>query len=594
MDFNTWVNYINGKNKKGEPVKTTPYKNNSFAKDQMLLLHDKDIFVMYVINRDGVKEILKATDINRIYKYLLNNYCAKDNRVTYNEKVNVYYDDLAVKRAMEAGILLTDGTRLKGKQNDNGHIINQTTMYHCINLRYVHYYFGIDIGQRSPSDKDDKTFKDNVRSVIKAISERNPAEYYTIGFTYGLKKKFVTPTTYTDFVITKNEKDDYNKDGVKATSTDYNLMKDMAINSNLGALIGCTRNKELYNIYSYDITSAYIYHLYSSKFPSANYKYVTYDEFLQADKDKYAFYIKLRISASIKPEYEEKQIFPMPKGSIPFVMEDKCKITKGGKVILCYDMTLGVWNNDIKYIKEFYNIDAFDVLQVWQFELKPLPDELKREMLNLYRLKQRKKENGENYKTEKIILNRGGYGLWVTKKDDTNPYTQLTSRIQSDWAVPFQVGSYIVALQRELLLKQMRIIGMDHVVAFHTDSIKTNKNFDEYFNSYNANIDICDDLGHFKREWKADKIFFYNSVRYKAISDEGKLIIKHGGINEKDMTEVFHMDYDDITADTEIEIDSPNSAWINPDTGVRTCDRIITTMSKTEDYMVGSELLAIN
>lgn len=572
MEFNAWLDRVKSQSK--------PFRNG-YTDEQILVLHENDTFIMYVIGVNGLIKKGKCFKTGQIYKYLLDHYCNCGNKVSNFKKVNVYYDDPAVKIAFERGIKIGD-TWYKVKEQDHGSIINQTTMFKCINLRWVHYYFGIDIGVRKKEDEN--TYNENIEAVIKAISERDPAEAYRVGFTAHLKKKFVTQTTYTDFVITKKG---------EATSDDYNMLKTMAKYSNLGALIGCTRNRELRDIYSYDITSAYIYHLFSNEFPSAEYFSVNPEQYECADKDENAFFIIAKISAIIKPEYFYKEIFPMPAGYIAEVLKEKCSITEGGKVKYCEDMVIGLWDKDLKYINEFYDVLNLNMLKIYQFKLKPLPADLKREMLSLYRKKQRKKELHENYKTEKILLNRGGYGLWVTKKDDTNPYTGITSRIQSDWDVPFQIGSYIVALQRELLLEQMQILGMENIVAFHTDSIKTSKCFDEYFERYNESIDICDDLGHFEREWKADRIFFYNSVRYKAVTDKGELIVKHGGIDEKDMFAVFAMNYDDITKDTEIEIDKPNTTWIDPETAVKTCKRIITQMSKTEDYMIGRELLAI-
>lgn len=579
MSFEDWYKWV------FKTPSAYGHNSNNTNKDQCLLLHSakNDLFVMYVISeKEGVKKEVKCKSTRGIYDFLLNNYCNKPNTDKGKQQtINVYYSDQAVFRAMVKGIKAGDVWLKFPRQTKNlsNRVVSETTMFRCINLRWTSYYFGYTV--------DDKTDLLNMFKDIQNRFKVCPADQFYYGFTSHLKDRFGVKTYLLgDFCL---------DDGNEGTE----LQKMIVKYCNLGALMGSINKNEMHNIFSYDIDSAYIYHIFNDLFPSNKFKRLSVDEY--EIKEGYTHFMLARVTLSAKIKYAKKSWYPQPAGADSEYDESigNLRTTATNKIMECKDYILGLWDEDLELLKEFYDVLLFQPICIYEFELMPLPDELKLIILDLYKNKTKKKASGQNYHTEKIILNRGGYGLWVTKKYLDLPKSALeekkTIRVQSDSKVPFQIGSYVVAMQRKLLLNTMQEIGMDHVVAFHTDSIKTDINCDNYFKDYNSNINIYGKMGHFEKEWKADRIYFFNTVRYKADTDKG-LIIKHGGIDENDIKDIFNMEYDDITEETKIEITLPHTTWIDVDNATKHCKRTITQIGRMEEWMKtteSGELLAI-
>ena len=479
-----WYTYINTTKK--------PYRKKS--NDRFYLEHTGK---KYILTKVGTGVVVETSSRNEVFGYLFKNYLYK------KTGVYVYFSDPIVYQAMEKGI------RKNGKRLNPYPTISraQRSLYKGIKMRYTQYYFGFEV-----KNKEDRQL------VLNKIMEHDLTMRCNCGFTSDVKKKMITPEMIKNF------------------SLDYDIQNYLAKTSNLGALMGCKSDREYKNVQSWDMASAYIYHFLTHKFPSNNFFFIK--DYRSIDHKKYACYLKLRVNLTIKTEFARHSIFPMPKSA---TYSDKSIVSGNGKFLKAVDAIIDIWDIDLAYIRYFYT-GTIEFISGIAFELKDIPTSVHDYINGLYTTKETKKSEKLDYSTEKLILNRATYGLFVTKNANGMP---------ADFKVPFQIGSYIVALQRYTLVSHIKSIGFDNIIGFHTDSIKTTIDATNHFCMTNSMKAIGGKLGGFEHEFTAKRILFFNVVRYKADTDKG-LIVKHGGIEKEDMVIIFGMNYDDVNANTEI------------------------------------------
>lgn len=286
-------------------------------------------------------------------------------------------------------------------------------------------------------------------------------------------------------------------------------------------------NKELVNVWCYDITSAYPY-LLTQPLPH----YLETTNFIseeQFKEDNCTYYGGLKIT-----NLQAKQpYFPLTLvGNIAAEKQGKniihhgVRIESADEIILC-----GFIPHLLQLLKANYTYDSYIISKkVLKFELRIEP-ELRKEVISLFEAKQNKKRKGLNYTGEKILLNRI-YGFLITKGNST----------------PAHFGQYIVSKERLIIDNMVRKIGLEDMVQSHTDSIKFTGNHAAAIEEYNNTIEFPE-LGKFSYEGTFERCFYFSNIVAKYIQN-GELKFKHGGISSIGMGNLYKMNYDDIVPTT--------------------------------------------
>ena len=199
---------------------------------------------------------------------------------------------------------------------------------------------------------------------------------------------------------------------------------------------------------------------------------------------------------------------------------------------------------ELEVLKAAYDFDSIITTDVFYVSYKRLPEESIAALRKAFEKKQEMK--GTVYADAyKVLFNRC-YGYFVTTAKGRY------GRKIRDFEVPFQVGAYIQNRARYMMVDMaVNIVGLENVVAMHTDSIYVTEN---------CNIDLTQyciipneyrykNIGYFKFEGTMSRCCYFGYTLAKYIQD-GKLEMKHGGIHRSLAEKIVkHYSYDEIQPD---------------------------------------------
>ena len=312
------------------------------------------------------------------------------------------------------------------------------------------------------------------------------------------------------------------------------------INSTVkGPTIGCRPTIEFTYCSFWDIKSAYPYWILTLEFPYQFIKTnkltktphtIHYGKFvLKNFKAKHSYYLPL----FLKGDGLEK--------------DDKGVLTCNRRILGGEEYSgYGFLEDLIPIIKNNYDYEELkiDMNELWMAKTKPLPDETKAAVFKMFD----KKEETHKH-SDKLILNRSAYGLFVTHKR-----TVKGEKAAADYEVPYQVGVYIVSHQAWYMDYVIQKCGVEHLIKTHTDSIGFDYDISSIIYEENNKRHFYKNIGMWESE-KIDKCCYYSNTRAKLLNKDGKLEIKHGGISQDDVDEFLRNNtYASINEESEMKL----------------------------------------
>lgn len=309
-----------------------------------------------------------------------------------------------------------------------------------------------------------------------------------------------------------------------------------------GPTIGCRPNHNYTNVSAWDVKSAYPYWVYTAEFPYT---------FMQVpDKLKGRFMKKPH--CGYFGRFTIKNFKPKDPHYLPLFLKHDGLDENDVDVLTCNRRIAagvsysgyGFLNLLLPIIKNNYTYESieFDWDQMWIYETKQLPQETRDACLDLFDTKESTKLH-----SDKLILNRTSYGLFIThktRKDGTKD--------AADYEVPYQVGIYIVALQAHYMDSVIQKGGVEHLISTHTDSIKFDYDIAPIIYKENNRRHCYKNLGMWEPE-DVKECCYYSNTRAKILTSKGKVEIKHGGISEDDVIEFCRdKDYNSISGESPI------------------------------------------
>ena len=282
---------------------------------------------------------------------------------------------------------------------------------------------------------------------------------------------------------------------------------------------------------SYDITSSYIYTMFTDLFPMSKFKDTELtpeeiDTSTTAFKGVFIFY---NIQSKNNIAYES-----VHKVSAKGVINDN------GKVYYAREMKAYLTDVDFEIYKEHYDWESYEYFDLQISKKARLPRYVIGPMINAYLDKQRKKMKHESYITEKELVN-SSYGMMVTKIPLTESKVVGTRWVTEERDDPYSDryrsflspywGIWVTAYSRKHLFD-----GIDCYDTFYysdTDSIKGNVSSEsmEKLNSqifenvrkskefYNIDNELVDDLGQWDYEGRIKLFKYLGAKRYICYKD---------------------------------------------------------------------------
>lgn len=325
-------------------------------------------------------------------------------------------------------------------------------------------------------------------------------------------------------------------------------IRSLLINNTIkGPTIGCRPNIEFSYCSFWDIKSAYPYWITTAEFPY---------EFVKTSSFKNAPHLIHFGKITIK-NFKAKHAHYLPlflKGG--GLEEDDINVLTCNRRILGGEQYSGYGFLEllIPVIKNNYDYESltFDKEELWVCKTKKLPQESVNAVYGMFDKKEKTKKH-----SDKLILNRTSYGLFITHKQIDG------DKDAADYEVPYQVGIYIVALQAHYVDSVIQKCGVEHLIKTHTDSIGFDYNVEEIVMEENERRKSYKNLGLWEQE-DVVKCCYYSNTRAKLLNSKGELTIKHGGICEEDV-EVFcyNNSYNEIVGDSEILITKGRTLEVN-------------------------------
>lgn len=292
----------------------------------------------------------------------------------------------------------------------------------------------------------------------------------------------------------------------------FNLLNNMLMNTSQGAIIYST-SEEHENVYCYDVVSAYPTILLGkvpNKFIRSTYKPAQG---------------KIHFGKIIIKNFKAKNVrlIPLYRGKeIP-----KDCVIAGKRIVAGTSYSYyGFIEHELRILKNYYDCESISVSDVYECEMEYLPEESRNSIKTVYDNKLAAKGT-DNYDGYKQMFNRiFGYFITTYEKDG-----ELKIR---DKDVPYQIGLWIISQQRQIMLDAIEAVGLENVVAAHTDGIKVVGNFNDVFEEINQRRGtVYKDLGRWELEEVIDKIQYLSNVKAKYIVN-GELKMKHGGLSDVD------------------------------------------------------------
>lgn len=313
----------------------------------------------------------------------------------------------------------------------------------------------------------------------------------------------------------------------------FNILDNMLMSSSQGAIIYSTE-EEAQNVHCYDIVSAYP-RLLLEKVPKS-FKRSTF----KPNSNKIHFgkiIIKNFIAKNLAflPLYRGKEI------------PSNCTIN--GKRIVAGESYsyYGFIEHELRILRNYYDCETISVTDVYECEMDYLPEDSRKSIKTIYDNKLAAKGT-INYDGYKQMFNRI-FGYFITT------YEQDGKLKIRDKNVPYQIGLWIISKQRQVMLDAIEAVGLENVVAAHTDGIKVKGNFDLIFEKINSRRgNIYKNLGLWDKEEIIDRIQYLSNVKAK-YEVNGVLKMKHGGISDVDTANfLLNKTYDDITNESLINL----------------------------------------
>lgn len=287
----------------------------------------------------------------------------------------------------------------------------------------------------------------------------------------------------------------------------------------------------LKNVYSYDITSSYIYTMFTDLFPMEKFHDTELgpqeiDTNTTAFKGIFIFY-NIRAKNNIAYESVHK-------------VQTKGLINDNGKVFYAQEMKAYITDVDFELYKQNYEWDSYEVFDLQLSKKGRLPRYVIIPMITAYLEKQKKKMRHESYTTEKEIVN-SSYGMMVTKIPLTESKVENGDWVTVEREDPYSDryrsflspywGIWVTAYSRKHLFD-----GIDCYDTFYysdTDSIKGNvsretmeklnnnifENVQKSKEFYFIDNELVDDLGQWDNEGQIKLFKYLGAKRYICYKD---------------------------------------------------------------------------
>lgn len=282
----------------------------------------------------------------------------------------------------------------------------------------------------------------------------------------------------------------------------------------------------LKNVDSYDITSSYIYTMFTDLFPMEKFHDTDLepeeiDTIATAFKGVFIFY-NIRTKNNIAYESVHK-------------VWTKGLINDNGKVFYAQEMKTYITDIDFELYKKNYEWDSYEFFGLQISKKGRLPRYVIIPMINAYLEKQKKKMRHESYITEKELVN-SSYGMMVTKIPLTESKVENGDWITVDREDPYSDryksflspywGIWVTAYSRKHLFDGIQCY--DDFYYSDTDSIKGNvshetmeklnkkvfENVQKSKEFYFIDNELVDDLGQWDNEGQIKLFKYLGAKRY--------------------------------------------------------------------------------
>lgn len=292
----------------------------------------------------------------------------------------------------------------------------------------------------------------------------------------------------------------------------FDLLNNMLMNSSQGAIIYSTR-EEFKNVYCYDVVSAYPTILLG-KIPK---------NFIRSKYEPAADRIHFGKITIKNFKVKNPRFIPLYRGK---EVPENCVLT-GKRIVAGTSYSYyGFIEHELRILKNYYDYESISIADIYRCEMEYLPEESRDSIKKVYDDKLAAKGT-DNYDGFKQMFNRI-FGYFITTYEVDG---ELRIR---DKDVPYQIGLWIISKQRQIMLDAIEAVGLENVVAAHTDGIKVVGNFNQVFEEINQRRGLVyKNLGRWEFEEVIDKIQYLSNVKAKYLVN-GKLKMKHGGLSDVD------------------------------------------------------------
>lgn len=261
----------------------------------------------------------------------------------------------------------------------------------------------------------------------------------------------------------------------------------------------------IHNVYSYDMTSAYIYQMLSKPFPYGKYILLDYPDY-----------------AKIEENLKEKLYIIVFKANI------LCNISKASMYIDRNADYYVMTNDMFDTFRDIYLYDDFECIKLIVYPSKRLlPIEFRKYLIQLLRDKQHCEKGSIAYKQCKTRLNLWyGLGLQALSANTFRQYQCYKS-----FSLPPIIGLWTLGYQMKDLNKVIRNVNMSDLVKIDTDSITyQNTKNNIFFETFNKEVELrlkqiygnleLYGLGKFHIEYTNEDIVLLGNKQYALLKSE--------------------------------------------------------------------------
>lgn len=295
-----------------------------------------------------------------------------------------------------------------------------------------------------------------------------------------------------------------------------NLLKNMINKTSQGAIIYSRKDITFYNVLSNDIKSAY---------PAILLEQVPYN-FRLISPESFKIGSGIHFGKIIVKGLKAKDLHFLPLYRGKEEVDDLKVFCRGKRIFAALEYSYyGFIEHELELLNYAYTYESIelDLNETYDVDFKYLPTESLEAIKAMYDEKSNNKGSA-NYFAIKQKFNRiFGYFLTTIEGKDG-----LALR---DREVPYYIGLWVVSAQRNRMIKAFKKVGIENIIASHTDSIITKNVSCDVFN--NLNKDIYEDIGKWDSE-PYEAIEYFSNTRAKYLQN-GKIGFKHGGISEQDI-----------------------------------------------------------